>query len=422
MRERHSMMVLGLLLGALLCPGARAETAALDFAASVDLPSLRAYAIANNPEIKAAEERWRAARARPSQEGSLPDPMVNTAYHNESFDRLGLGRADFAFLRFGAEQEIPFPGKLSLKEDAAVAGALREGALYRGTLLNVQARLRLAYDDYFLVHKSIEIVRKNKELLEKLEKTAEARYQVGEGLQQDVLKAQVEISLLLNRLLSLEQKRQGLAAMLNAILNRPPFASLGDPVPLQKVEFPYTLEKLEAVAQQQSPGLMAAAASIARARSGLDLARREYYPDFVLRADYFDKAALLPEWEIGVGVRLPLYFWRKQAFGVQEAAAALSGSQAERQSTAQDLLAKLKDLYTQATTADRLVALYKTAILPQAELSLKSAVAAYQVGKVDFLTLLNGLTVVLENEIRYHEELTSFDKAVAQLEEVAGLP
>lgn len=422
MRERHSMMALGILLGALLCPGARAETAATDFAGSVDLPSLRAYALANSPEIQAAEARWRAAQARPSQEGSLPDPMINTAYHNESFDRFGLGSTDFAFLRFGAEQELPFPGKLGLKEDAARAEALREGALYRGTVLNVLARLRLAYDDYFLVHKSIEIVRENKELLEKFEKTSEARYQVGEGLQQDVLKAQVEISLLLNRLLGLEQKQQGLEAMLNALLNRSPFAALGDPAPLHKVDFPYTLEKLETAARQQSPLLMATAASIVRAKSGLDLARREYYPDFVLRADYFDKSALLPEWEVGVGVRIPLYSWRKQAFGVEEAAATLSGAQAERQSTAQEVLAKLKDLYTQATTADRLVALYETAVLPQAELSLRSAVAAYQVGKVDFLTLLNNLTVVLENQIRYHEELTNFDKAVAQLEEVAGLP
>ncbi len=421
MLERHSIMTLGLLLGALLCPGARAETAATDFAGSVYLPRLRAYTLANNPEIQAAAERWRAAQARPSQKGSLPDPMVNTSYHNESFDRLALGETEFAMLRFGAEQEVPFPGKLTLREEGARAEALREGALYRGTLLSVLTRLRISYDDYFLVHRSIETVRKNKEILEKLEKTAEARYQVGEGLQQDVLKAQVEISLLLNRLLSLEQKRQGLAAMLNAILNRPPFASLGDPAPVEKVEFPHTLEKLESVAREQSPSLLAAAASVARAKSGLDLARREYYPDFVLRADYFNKAALMPEWEVGVGVRVPLYFWRKQAFGVEEAAATLNETQADRQATSQEILAKLKDLYTQATTADRLVALYKTAVLPQAELSLKSAIAGYQVGKIDFLTLLNNVTVVLENEIRYYEELTSFDKAIAGLEEVAGL-
>lgn len=421
MRERYSMMALGLLLGALLGPGARAETAAPDFAGSVDLPRLRAYTLANNPEIQAAAERWRAAQARPSQEGSLPDPMVNTSYHNESFDRLSLGETEFSMLRFGAEQEVPFPGKLALREEGARAEALREGALYRGTLLNVTTRLRVAYDDYFLIHRSIETVRKNKEILEKLEKTAEARYQVGEGLQQDVLKAQVEISLLLNRLLSLEQKRQGLVAMLNAILNRPPFASLGDPAPVEKVEFSHTLEKLESVAREQSPSLLAAAASVARAKSGLDLAKREYYPDFVLRADYFNKAALMPEWEVGLGVRVPLYFWRKQAFGVEEAAATLSETQADRQATSQEILAKLKDLFTQATTADRLVALYKTAVLPQAELSLKSAIAGYQVGKIDFLTLLNNVTVVLENEIRTYEELTNFDKAIAELEEVAGL-
>src|SRR6516225_4064441 len=99
------------------------------FAERVDLPTLRSYAIQHNPEIAAMDQRWRAARARPSQEGSLPDPMVNTAYHNESFSQFTQGSSDFSWLRFGVEQEVPFPGKLGLKEAAASQEADREGAL-----------------------------------------------------------------------------------------------------------------------------------------------------------------------------------------------------------------------------------------------------------------------------------------------------
>jgi outer membrane protein TolC len=288
-------------------------------------------------------------------------------------------------------------------------------------VLDVITRLRVAYDDYFLAHQSLEIVRKNRSLLEKLEQAAQARYRVGEGTQQDVLRAQVELSILLGRLTSLDQTRQSSAAKLNALLNRPPGAALGAPAPIQKEPLRHTLEELEALARDSSPNLKAADFEVARADSNLALAKRQYYPDFVLRADYFNKAALVPEWEVGAGIRIPLYFWRKQAFGVEEAAAGKSEAQAARQAVAQDVLSKLKDFYAQAEAADRLVGLYGTAVVPQSELSLDSALASYQVGQVDFLTVLNNFTVLNDYRVRYYEELSNFDKAIAELDQAAGV-
>lgn len=411
--------LLGLLFWAVPCRAGEASSSASDFTATIDLPRLRSYTLANNPEIQAMEQRWRAAQARPAQEGSLPDPMINTAYHNESFDRFSQGSGS-SFLRFGAEQEVPFPGKLSLREARAAREAEREGALYRASLLNVLTRLRIAYNDYYLAHKSIEIVRDNKELLEKLTRAAEARYEVGEGLQQDVARAQVEVSILVGRLTSLEQARQSAIATVNAVLNRPPAAPLGRPAPVEKRPLTYSLDQLESLAKEQSPNLQAADFGLASSETNLALAKRQYYPDFVLRADYFNKAALVPEWEVGIGVRVPLYFWRKQAYGVREAAAGVGEARSIRQSTSQDILARLKDLYAQATSADRLVELYGAVVRPQAEVALESASAAYQVGKVDFLSVLNSFTVLNDYELRYYEERANFDKAVAQLQEVAG--
>ena len=410
----------GFFLWALPCRAAADDGAMPEFAAAIDLSSLSTHALANNPEIRAMEQRWRAAQARPSQQGSLPDPILNTAYHNESFDRFRQGSGDFSFLRFGAEQEVPFPGKLGLKETVAAREADREGALYRATVLGVLTRLRVAYDDYYLAHKSIEIVRSNKDLLERLTQAAEARYQVGEGLQQDVARAHVELSILIGRLTTLEQVRQSASAMLNAVLNRPPAAPLGTPAAVEKRPLTYALDQLEALARERSPNLKAAEFDVARAETNLDLAKRQYYPDFVLRADYFNKAGLVPEWEVGAGVRVPLYFWRKQAFGVREAAAGVEEARASRRGTSQEVLARLRDLHAQATSAERLAELYGAVVGPQAELSLDSASAAYQVGKVDFLTLLNNFTVLNDYRLRYHEELANFDKAVARLEEAAG--
>ncbi|MBI4518083.1 MAG: TolC family protein [Deltaproteobacteria bacterium] len=380
-----------------------------------------AYARQHNPEINAAEASWRAAQARPSPAGSLPDPLINTAYHNEGFDRLRQGSGEFSFLRFGIEQEVPFPGKLSRQEAAARSEADREGARYRATVLNVVTRVRLTYDDYFLADKSLAIVHGNLALLEQLADGAGARYRIGEGLQQDVARAQVELSILHGRLVSLEQERQSAEAMLDRLLNRPATAALGTPAPVEKRPLSWSLDQLETLAGERSPSLEAAEHDIARADAAFDLAKRQYYPDVVLRADYFNQASLTPEWEVGVGLRAPLYFWRKQSFGVQEAAAGAAQARASRQNTRQEVLARLRDLYAQATSAQRLLELYGTGVVPQAEVSLKSASAGYRVGKVDFLTLLNSFTVLYDYQLRYHQELTRFDKALAQIEEVAGL-
>jgi cobalt-zinc-cadmium efflux system outer membrane protein len=421
MVQASVMVLLGLLLCAAPCAADPANGSDADFLGTVDLPRLRSYALAHNPEIQAMEQRWRAAQARPPQEGSLPDPVLNAAYHNEGFDGFTQGHSDFSFLRFGAEQEVPFPGKLSLKRAVAARAADREGALYRGTVLAVMARLRVAYDDYWLAHKSIEVVGSNRDLLEKLAAAADARYRVGEGLQQDVVRAQVELSVLAGRLIGLEQEQQSATALVNAALNRPPAAPLGVPVPMERRPLAHTLDQLEAVAREQSPNLQAADLGVAGAERSLDLAKRQYYPDFVVRADYFNKAAVTPEWEVGAGIRVPLYFWQKQRAGVREAVAGAHEARAARQNASQDVLARLRNLYAQAVSADRLVSLYETAIVPQAEVSLSSASAGYQVGKVDFLTLLNSFTVLNEYQLRSFEERTKFDKVLAQLEETAGL-
>jgi outer membrane protein, heavy metal efflux system len=142
----------------------------------------------------------------------------------------------------------------------------------------------------------------------------------------------------------------------------------------------------------------------------------------VLKAEYMDKAALLPEWEIGISVKVPLYFWRKQRYGVLEAAESVGEARSTRQNVEQTLLARLKDLYAQARTAEQLTTLYQTAVIPQSRLSLESASAGYAVGKVDFLTLLNNVLVLREAELSYEEQLTEFEKSLAQLEENVGAP
>lgn len=392
------------------------------FAERISLEALVAHARMHNPEIQAAEQRYRAAQARPSQAGSLPDPMVEGAYHNEPITPFTLGKSDFSFLQFSASQEVPFPGKLALREQIAAREADREGQALRATTLSVLSRLKVAYADFAFAHRALEILQRNTGFLQDLQKSAEARYQVGQGIQQDVVKAQVEVSLLTSRLLQFERRQEGLQATLNGLLNRPPFAPLGAPEPLQKSLFTLALESVRKIALEQSPELKSAEFLIARSELNLSLAQREYYPDLVFKGAYVNKAARLPEWEVGVGVKVPLYFWRKQRYGVQEAAESAGEARSTRQNVMQTLLARIKDFYVQARTAEQLVTLYQTTIIPQSHLSLESASAGYTVGKVDFLTLLNNIIVLREAELSSEEQLAEFEKSVAQLEEIVGAP
>lgn len=386
------------------------------------LDAVIAYARQQNPEIRAATAKWRAAQARPAQAGALPDPMVDMAYHNESLDRFTLGSTDFAWVRIGASQEIPFPGKLGLKRDIASTDAEQAREASRRTELEVISRVKMAYAEYAHLQKLLDLLQRNRDLLQKFARTAEAKYSVGEGIQQDVLRAQVELSLLVDRETTLEQRRQSQTAELNALLNRPASAPLGAAHHLEEKHLTRSLDELTAEALEHAPDVSAAKSRVSGGESMLSLARLEYLPDFVVRADYMHKASLLPEWEVAVGVKLPLYFTTKQRAGVEEAAATLAEARSAHQSAAVNVQARVRDLYARAQAAERLIALYHRTVIPQAHLALESATTAYSVNKVDFLTLLNSFTVMLEYEMRYHEELSNFQKAVAELEAVVGEP
>jgi outer membrane protein TolC len=400
--------------------GSAAETDELGDPLTLD--AVIAYARTHNPEIRAAEARWRAAQARPAQAGTLPDPMVDLAYHNESFERFPLGSSEFAWVQVGASQEVPFPGKLGLKRDVAASEAEQMRAESRRTALEVTGRVKMAYAEYAHLFALLDILRRSRELLQKFARTAEAKYAVGEGIQQDALRAHVELSLLTDRETVLEQRRQSQTAELNALLNQPAAAPLGTPVHLEERRLTRSLADLTAAAEMHAPDVSAAKWRVNAGESMLSLARREYLPDFVVRADYMHKAALLPEWEVGLGVKVPLYFATKQRFGVDEAAAALAAARSTHESTTRTVQARVRDLYARAEASERLIALYHGTVIPQARLALESATVAYTVNKADFLTLLNAFTVMLEYEMRYHEELSNFQKAAAELEAVVGEP
>jgi outer membrane protein TolC len=392
------------------------------------LKSLVEEALQNSPEIKTARAKWEASTKRPSQVSTLPNPMIGIRYMNVSFDRLTLGEDDFTeFGIISASQEFPFPGKLSLRGKIAKEEAEAEEQFLGATVKRVIADLKEAYYDWYLVNKSIEVTSKNKELLEKFVKIAEAKYAVGTGIQQDVIKAQVEVSEFIERLELLNQKKEVVEAKIRSILNRPPDSPLGKPEEVRKSELKLSLDELYKLTEAESPILRAKENLIEKSDQTLKLAKKEYFPDFVVdfewinRGEFTSDGPFADAWQVRVGFIVPLYFWRKERFGVEEAVSQLEEMKEEYNNTSLNLSFTVKDKYLTAKTSEKLLDLYSKGIIPQATLSLDSAIAGYEVGKVDFLTLLDNLVTLFNFELAYYIQLAEYQKALARIEENIGM-
>ncbi len=375
------------------------------------LTALVQEALQNNPEIKAAAQRFEAAKAVVPQVQTLPDPKLNLEYRDLT-ERETM---------YGVTQELPFPGKLKLRGEVAVREAERAEQEYLATQIKIVAALKETYYDLHFVHKSIEIIDKNKDLLKHFEETAKAQYAVGRGAQQDVFRAQAEVSRALARLATLESRKQSLHADINRLLNRPPANPLGIPGEVQVTKLMRSLEELNALLDRAAPLLGAQRKDVERGDKAVSLARREYYPDFELGAMGLHEEPTGEEgYRVMLNVTVPLYFATKQRKGVQEAVAGREAAVQDMYAVRQELLFRLKDNVTQASRAQELITLLRQAILPQARLTLASAQAGYGVGKVDFLTLLNSLLTLQENELELHEEMVEHEKALARLEAIIG--
>jgi len=294
---------------------------------------------------------------------------------------------------------------------------------YNATRLRLLAALKQVYYDLHFVHKSIDIVERNKTLLMQFEKTAKARYSVGQAAQQDVFRAQVEISRVLDRMAVLDQQKESLHAAINRLLNRPPAGSLGIPEEVYPTILTIPLQELSRRAEELSPQLLATAKGIDRSERSVSLAKRQYYPDFDVTALGIRNDKINDNgYQVMVGIKIPLFYESKQKQGVREALAGLEGAREDFIATRQDLLFQVKDSFVQAQRAERLITILRDAIIPQATLALRAAQSSYAVGKVDFLTLLNSLLTLQESELELHGEMVSHEKALARLEAATGGP
>jgi outer membrane protein TolC len=392
--------------------------------ARVRLRDLASEAIKNNPEIVAAQKGYEAARQRPTQESSLPDPMVSLGYASigKPLPGFGLGTEPTAYLGVMYSQEIPYPGKLKLRGEIASKDAEAVLQQYQAVQLGVISRLKQAYYRLQYTYAASDLLKRNRDLLNNLVSVTEVRYSVGKAAQQDVFKAQTQVSIIETRLVRLDQERASTEAEIDSILNRRPGTPVGRPEDVKPKELTATLEDLYLSAAQNSPMLRRDQKMIERSELAVNSARKEYYPDMTLSGGYFNQGGMPPMYLFQASFKVPLFYWRKQRAGVNEQVSMLSQARRTYEATDQSLHARIQQDFTMAQASLKLMRLYTQTVVPQGNLALESSLATYETGSVDFLSVLTNFTTVLEYEMNYYDEALNYALALSRLEEMTGHP
>lgn len=391
--------------------------------ARMPLADVVAEAVAKNPAIAAAQRRYDAAKQRPVQERSLPDPMVSAGY-NASGNPLpgaGLGTEPIANIGFIVSQELPYPGKRTLRASIASREADAEFQQIEAARLSITARVKQAYYRLAYTYAVGDVLTRNRDLLDILLKVSENRYAVGQAAQQDVIKAQTQLSILELQLERVRQERATREGALNALLTRPAATPVGQPEDLQLTPFDLSLDSLVKAANEHAPMLRRDQIMIDRSLLAVDAARKEYTPDFAVSGGYYYMGAMPPMYEFRFDVKVPLQRARR-AGAVAEQLSTVEQARSAYDSTRLDLQGRVQEDYQMASTSIRLARLYRETVLPQARLALESSMSSYQTGAVDFLSVLTSFGTVLEYEMTYFDELASYHTAISRLEEMTGTP
>jgi len=377
----------------------------------------------NNPELQAARRDVDVRAARIAPAGTPPDPTLSVGYMS------GFLRPPFfpssttpdAFRQVGVSQELPYPGKLRLRSSIAASEADVARWAYEDARVRLISELKAEYVNYLRADRTLEVVRRNKKVLEGFRRIAEARYSVGRAAQADVLKAQTEISVLTEQESVLLLERTTAQARVNALLYRPQETPVEASEDLAVSLPDETLAGLQALAAQRAPAIQRDVQQVATGERAVALAKKEFYPDFGLNVTTQKPPGM--SWMYGVDfmVRVPIFWQRKQRPLLAEATAGREAARQTQNNTRAVVAAAVTAQHAAMTTSRRLLTLYEDSILPQARLTLESSTYAYQVGTVDFLTVLSNFTAVLSYEERLEQQKFEYRQALARLEPLVGL-
>lgn len=413
-----------LLLSLLVLSGVQIAAAQTNAKDEVKLSTLVTEAAENNPRIAAARDKWQSAAHIIDARKAFPDPQLSYTYFIESIEtRVGPQKNVV-----GLKQTFPFYGKRGLRGEIAGKEAEALEQEYKAVEREIVSVVKKQFYEYFYLSKAIQIAEDEKALLKHFEQIAITKYETGAGLQQNILKVQVEISKLNDRLLELRKQKQTAEALINTLLNRPAHSPLGKPVQPEFRKFFFDEWDLINLATENRQELKAAQYLIEKSQKAYDLAKKDYFPDITLGATYFqiDKGPLnvsdngQDALSVTLSINLPIWF-NKYSSQAESALEMVKAQEKSHESILNQTLFEVKDYLFKLKTARDTVDLYKNALLPQAEQSMKSAEAGYVTGIVSFLDLLDAERILLMSYFGYWRGYADYLKYIADLERTVGV-
>jgi cobalt-zinc-cadmium efflux system outer membrane protein len=395
----------------------------LSLPAQERLRPLLQEALRNNPEVQAAQKKYEAARQRPQQATALPETMVSLGYSSTGNPRpfAGIGVDPVANAGIMVTQELPYPGKRGLRGAVADREAQAEFEQYQATQLSVLARMKSAWQRLTTANTTLSILERNRDLLREMLRVTEARYATGGTAQAELFRAQTQISALELRMERTRQETHARQAELNSLTGRPMQTPLGRPEPLASPDLTATPDDLLQAARQNAPMLRRNRKMIERGELAVNLARKDFLPDYALSGGYYNMGSMSDMYQVRVDLKLPLFSRGRIRAGIAEQVATLAASRHEYEAAEQTTAYRIQEDLLMAQTSRKLLRMYQDTVIPQARLTFESSLPSYQTGRLEFATLLSSVMAVLEYEMSYQEELQSYHLALIRLEEMTGV-
>ncbi len=378
----------------------------------------------NNPQILAARHGWMAATQVSSQVSTLPDPQITMQHFSVGSPRpfAGYTNSDFAYIGLGVSQDLPFPGKLRLRGEIADRDAAAARDQVEAVRRSVVEQLKAIYFRLSYVQETLGILEHDAKLLEQIEKIAEARYRLGEGTQQEVLKAQLQQTRLLGQIALQHQEMATLEARLKQILNRPPDSRDISAQELTETSLSYTSDELLGRVRTMNPDVEMQQEAVRREGLRVELARKDFYPDFNLQYMWQQTGPKFRDYYmLTFSARIPIHLLRKQQPELTQAVEELHRSRREYEGHLQQRYFDVRDQFLAAQTSSQLLKIYHDGLIPQASAAFQAGLAAYQSNRQDFETLLNSFLDVLNLDMEYWRTLSDHETALARIEELTGV-
>jgi len=373
------------------------------------LDALVAAALANAPDVAAARAELAASRLRVEPARTLPDPMLTTSYQNDG-RAFSLGAAEGSFFGLMLSQALPWPGKLDLaaKSAASEAAEVEAGPVARAAL-GVEARVRTAWYDLLLARALDRLVDERRETARQIEATTRERYAAGLAAQQDVLRAQTELSRMEELKATQRATIASRVAELDRLAGHTPDQTGGDLPPLTEVP---AVSDLVAGALQRSPEVAAARQAMRTNRLRADLAKKNFLPDFVVSGGsmYRGSFAMGPMWQIGAGISIPLHLDKRQRNALAEAEKRVDEQEARMKIVEREIELRTRERVAQLESANEIATLDRQKIIPLDQLSYESALAGYRAGKLPFIALFDAVNALYADRAAYLTRLAEAAK------------